>query len=87
MRTYLLRFQEDDGSVTTDVLYRKKDDAGLVGPDGTPLSTTESFAMTGREWRIVDVHVTETVIRILCVTAASSSEGMVRASSVDSAAS
>jgi hypothetical protein len=85
VRTYLLRFQEPDGSVPTDVLYRKSDSAGLVDPDDRPLSTTEPFVMYGREWQVVDVHVTQRLIRILCVSTALSPSEAVHVPSADSA--
>jgi hypothetical protein len=74
MRRYQLQFQESDGSIGSEVLYFKGDDAGLVDPDGVPLSTTESFVMHGRTWQIADVHVTQDRIRILCVLASRRSE-------------
>jgi hypothetical protein len=69
MRSYLLELRERDGSVISEVLYLRGDDAGLVAPDGATLSTTETFAMYGRSWWIVDVHVQRNRVHITCVDA------------------
>jgi hypothetical protein len=66
---YLLQFQDAAGRVATELLYSRDDHGGLVGPDGAPLSTSEPFLMHGRSWRMVDVHVTEELVRILCAAA------------------
>jgi hypothetical protein len=87
VRAYLLRFQEADGSVATDVLYRKSDDAGLIDPDDRPLSPTEPFVMYGREWRIVDIEVTQDLVRMLCASTDFSALDVVQVPSSDSAAS
>jgi hypothetical protein len=78
MRAYLLRLQEADGTVAADVLYRNDGERGLVDPDGVSLSTTEPFVRYGREWRITDVHVTENLVRVLCVTTEMSEQDAIR---------
>ena len=68
-RGYLLQFREPDGSMASEVLYFMGESAGLVDPNGTPLSPSETFVMNGRTWRMVDGHVTEERVRIVCTAA------------------
>jgi hypothetical protein len=74
MRGYLLQFREQNGAVTSEVLYFRENDAGLVDPNGRTRSPSESFSMNGRLWRMVDVHVTEDHIRIICIAEPASAD-------------
>jgi hypothetical protein len=82
---YLLQFQDLDGHVVSELLYSRDDHGGLVDPDGTSLSTTEPFEMHGRAWRVVDVYVTEELVRILCAAALPSEQEEARVRSSGSA--
>jgi hypothetical protein len=70
-----------------EVLYFRNNDAGLVDPNGVPLSTTEPFVMHGRAWRVVDVYVTEKLVRIMCAASVSSAQDLARTRPSGSAAS
>jgi hypothetical protein len=64
----LLSFRDPDGQIRTEILGRDDDFAELIDPDDGSVRHEGPFVMHGREWQIEGVRVTESLMRIMCVS-------------------
>ena len=71
----VLTFRNPDGHVYAETLGRDDDFAELVDPDDGSVRHDGPFVMYGREWQIESVSVTDTLIRIMCVSTSKSVAG------------
>jgi hypothetical protein len=67
-RRSVLTFRDPDGQVYAETLGGANDFAELVDPDDGSVRHAGPFVMHGREWKIESVKVTETLIRVMCVS-------------------
>ena len=77
MRT-LLRFRNSDGQVYAETLGRDDDFAELVDPEDGSIRHEGPFVLHGREWQIESVSVTDSLIRIMCVSTSNGAAGAER---------
>jgi hypothetical protein len=65
----LLSFRDPDGQIRTEMLGQDEDFAELVDPTDGSVRHDGPFVMHGREWQIESVTITDTLIRVTCVSA------------------
>ena len=68
----VLTFRDPDGQVYAETLGRGDDFAELVDPDDGSVRHDGPFVMHGREWQIESVSVTDSLIRVVCVSTSDS---------------
>jgi hypothetical protein len=64
----LLSFRDPDGQIRTEMLGTDTDFAELVDPSDGSVRHAGPFVMHGREWQIESVRITESLMRIMCVS-------------------
>ena len=67
-RRSLLTFRDPDGEVRVETLGWNDEFAELVDPTDGSVRHAGPFVMHGKEWRIESVRITESMIRIMCVS-------------------
>ena len=75
-RRSLLAFREPNGQILTEILGQVDGVADLVDPDDGSVRHDGPFVMHGREWQIDSVELTDDLIRVTCLGAATRSEIM-----------
>jgi hypothetical protein len=73
-RRSVLTFRDPDGQVYAETLGRANDFAELVDPDHGSVRHAGPFVMHGRKWQIESVNVTDTLIRVMCVSTSATVE-------------
>jgi hypothetical protein len=83
-RRSILAFRDPDGEVRAETLGREEDFVELVDPTDGSVRHAGPFVMHGREWQIESVSVTDTLIRVTCVsTSATAKEARRRSAQRD----